>query len=65
MERTLTLSPDPIRETDLIASAVPSTRLGAVIRFSGVVRGEEDGAPIAGIDYEAFVPMVDRQFGPL
>lgn len=65
MERTLILSSDPIREADLIASVVRSTRLGAVIQFSGVVRGEEDGAPISGIDYEAFVPMVERQFGLL
>lgn len=65
MERTLTLSPDPIRETDLVSSAATSDRMGAVIRFSGVVRGEENGVPIRGIEYEAFVPMVERQFGLL
>ena len=65
MERTLTLSPEPIRETDLVSSAATSDRMGAVIRFSGVVRGEENGVPIRGIEYEAFVPMVERQFGLL
>ncbi|MBL9175647.1 MAG: molybdenum cofactor biosynthesis protein MoaE [Verrucomicrobiales bacterium] len=65
MERSLTLSSDPIREADLVSAAASSERMGAVIRFSGVVRGEEDGAPIRGIDYEAFVPMVERQFGIL
>lgn len=65
MERSLTLSTDPIREADLVSAAASSARMGAVIRFSGVVRGEEAGAPIQGIEYEAFVPMVERQFGLL
>ena len=30
---------------------------GAVVEFAGVVRGEEDGAPIAALDYEAYEPM--------
>ena len=37
------------------ASEEPS--IGAVVEFAGVVRGEEDGAAIAGLDYEAYESM--------
>ena len=30
---------------------------GAVVEFAGVVRGEENGAPIAALDYEAYEAM--------
>jgi molybdopterin synthase catalytic subunit len=31
--------------------------VGAVVEFAGVVRGEEDGAAIAALDYEAYEKM--------
>jgi molybdopterin synthase catalytic subunit len=31
--------------------------IGAVVEFAGVVRGEEDGAAIAALDYEAYEEM--------
>lgn len=62
MKRSLTLTTATIDEAHWIASASPSSQMGAVIRFSGVVRGEENGAGIAGLEYEAFVPMVEHQF---
>ena len=37
------------------ASEEPS--IGAVVEFAGLVRSEEDGAAIAGLDYEAYEPM--------
>jgi molybdopterin synthase catalytic subunit len=33
---------------------------GAVARFDGLVRGEEHGAPIAGLLYEAYPAMAER-----
>ena len=30
---------------------------GAVLEFAGIVRGEEEGAPIAALDYEAYETM--------
>jgi len=39
--------------------------MGAAISFAGVVRGIEDGTPIAAIDYTAFVPMAEVQFQKL
>jgi len=35
--------------------------LGAWVEFRGVVRGEEDGAPIAALEYEAYQPMAERE----
>lgn len=65
MTRSLILTTDPVDEAACIASVVPSDLMGAVIRFSGVVRGSEEGAAISGIEYEAFQPMVERQFNLL
>ena len=39
----------------------PST-CGAVITFLGIVRGQEGGAPIAGLEYTAFETMARHQF---
>ena len=33
---------------------------GAAVEFLGIVRGEEDGRPIAHLDYEAYEPMAER-----
>ena len=34
---------------------------GAAVRFTGAVRGEEDGRTIAGLEYEAYLPMAENQ----
>jgi molybdopterin synthase catalytic subunit len=34
---------------------------GAVVRFEGRVRGEEKGATIDALEYEAYAPMAQRQ----
>lgn len=49
---------------DAIAEPVRqmSDGMGAVVTFHGVVRGEENGAPITAIDYEANEPMAQHQF---
>ena len=62
MKRELTLTTTPIDEAALMPSRVMSGGMGAVVYFAGVVRGSEDGAEIRAIDYEAFEPMVRRQF---
>ena len=33
---------------------------GGVVRFTGVVRGEENGGEISGLEYEAYQPMAER-----
>jgi molybdopterin synthase catalytic subunit len=38
---------------------------GAEARFLGVVRDEEDGRRIRGIDYSAYVPMAEKVLGEL
>lgn len=34
---------------------------GAWAEFRGLVRGEEDGRPIAALEYEAYSPMAERE----
>lgn len=65
MTRSLSLTTDPIDESALIAARSMGAGMGAAITFSGVVRGREAGEPIVAIDYEAFVPMAERQFNLL
>ncbi len=38
---------------------------GAEVQFLGVVRGEEDGRPIRGIDYTAYQPMAEKMLRDL
>ena len=65
MTRQLTISPEPIDETLLTARRMMSGTMGAVVSFTGVVRGEEQGAAIRAIEYEAFRKMAEHQFGLL
>ncbi len=63
MKRQLTLTTDPIDETALIATRGMSSGMGAALYFSGIVRDSESGEVIRAIEYEAFRPMVEHQFG--
>ena len=65
MKRQLTITSEPIPEAALIATRTLSPGMGAVVYFTGVVRGSEEGAAIAGIEYEAFREMAERQFHTL
>jgi molybdopterin synthase catalytic subunit len=65
MTRHLTISPEPIDETLLTARRTLSGGMGAVVTFTGVVRGEEQGAPIQALEYEVFHKMAEHQFGLL
>ncbi len=62
MKRELTLTTDPLDEAALVRSRVMSPGMGAAVYFSGVVRGSEGSEVIRAIEYEAFEPMVRRQF---
>jgi molybdopterin synthase catalytic subunit len=62
MKRSLLITPAPIDERVLIAERAMSHGMGAAVYFTGVVRGQEDEAAIAAIDYEAFGAMAERQF---
>lgn len=65
MKRELTITTEPINESELLAQRTMSPGMGAVVNFLGVVRGSEAGAPIRAIEYEAFEKMVTHQFGLL
>ncbi len=65
MHRSLLLTASPIDEVDLIRSRPAATTCGAVLVFNGIVRGEESGAAIGGLDYEAFERMAIHQFDRL
>lgn len=38
---------------------------GGVVRFTGVVRGEEDGQSIDGLVYEAYRPMAEKKISQI
>jgi molybdopterin synthase catalytic subunit len=65
------MNPDEFFITDQpidAAEAAPQTgggASGAVVVFWGVVRGTEEGAPIAALDYTAYRAMAEHQFHQL
>src|SRR5215831_2124066 len=65
MQRHLTISTDPIDEPALLAQRSMSTGMGAAVCFLGVVRAEENGAPISALEYESFQQMAEHQFNLL
>lgn len=65
MTRLVQLTLAPIDEAALLSDTVASGEFGAVIRFSGVVRGREGAGTIRGIRYEAFEAMAIHQFQKL
>ena len=62
MQRQLTITTDPIDEAALRTGRSLSEGTGAVVCFLGVVRGNEAGAAITALEYEAFQRMVEHQF---
>lgn len=62
MKRILSITTEPIDEAGLIAGRDLSSGMGAVVCFSGVVRGREGQEPIAALDYSCFTPMAEHQF---
>ena len=62
MRRELNITTDKIDEAALLQQRELVKGMGAVIYFLGVVRGEEEGRPIAAIEYEVFAGMARRQF---
>ena len=55
------LNEEPIQP----ATTVFKAGEGAEAQFLGVVRGEEDGKPISGIDYSAYLPMAEKMLSEL
>lgn len=62
MKRELQITDQPIRETELVGGRRMSSGAGAAVCFTGVVRGDEQGQPITGLEYEAFNRMAEHQF---
>jgi molybdopterin synthase catalytic subunit len=66
---SLSLSIEPLIRLsgDPISSPAPefADAEGAECQFLGVVRGEEDGRRISGIEYTAYRPMADRELEKL
>jgi molybdopterin synthase catalytic subunit len=63
MKRHLVIAAEPISEQALQTERSLGDQTGAVVSFLGIVRGTETDRPIVGIEYEAFVPMAEHQFG--
>lgn len=62
MLRELIITEHPVDEAALRLGRTLTPGIGAVLTFLGVVRGTEGDEPIEGIEYEAFVQMVEHQF---
>lgn len=58
MKTSILLTTEPLVPRGVAADG---TKCGAVVEFAGVVRGEEDGAEIPGLHYEAYESMARAQ----
>lgn len=59
MQLHVHIGPEPIvtpQPAPMVGAGV-----GALAEFTGLVRGEENGAPIGGLVYEAYQPMAERE----
>ncbi len=65
MKQEILITTEAIDGPALAAARASGPGMGAVVHFLGVVRGSEEGASIAAIDYTAFVPMAEAQFRKL
>jgi len=62
MKRSLIITTEPIDEPGLVAQRSQSSGMGAVVYFTGIVRGLEEDKQIQAIEYEAFQRMAEHQF---
>jgi len=58
MELEILFSPSPLPPA---SSPGVVSGVGAFARFEGIIRGEEDGASISGIRYEAYEEMAKKE----
>ena len=65
MKRELTITAEPIDGAALVARRAVSTGAGAVVCFTGVVRGMEGAQKISALEYEAFQRMAEHQINLL
>ena len=65
MKRQLTITPQPIDETALLAQRTLSSGMGAAVYFLGVVRGTEGKEDISALEYETFQRMAEHQISLL
>jgi molybdopterin synthase catalytic subunit len=65
MQRSLTITSEPIDEAALIAQRCLSSGMGAVVTFLGFVREREGDATISALEYESFQRMAEHQFNLL
>ena len=65
MQRSLTITTEPIEEAALIAQRRLSSGMGAAVSFLGFVREREGGSTITALEYESFQQMAEHQFNLL
>ena len=65
MQRSLTITSEPIDEAALIAQRRLSSGMGAAVTFLGFVREREGDAAIGALEYESFQSMAEHQFNLL
>ena len=61
MNLSITFSQHPLLAPPPSFPLSQESEIGAVVDFYGVVRGLESGSPIAGLDYDAYLGMADKE----
>jgi len=59
------IDPNPLDTTTLSAALHNDPRVGAFAAFEGLVRQHNEGRPVRGLRYEAYVELAEREGGQI
>jgi molybdopterin synthase catalytic subunit len=61
MEISVIISPESLDDSDRPPETIAGGQGGAVVTFRGMVRAAEQGHPIQALDYQAYLPMAQKE----
>ncbi|SDU25684.1 molybdopterin synthase catalytic subunit [Verrucomicrobium sp. GAS474] len=61
MQVSIAFTDRPITVAPPAFPLAQDSEVGAIVDFYGVVRSLENGEPIPGLDYEAYLPMAEKE----
>jgi len=61
MDISVIISPESLDDFERSPETTAGGQGGAVLTFRGVVRANEEGRPIQALDYQAYLPMAEKE----
>ena len=61
MDISVIISTESLDDSERSPETTAGSQGGAVVTFRGVVRANEEGRPIQALDYQAYLPMAEKE----